>query len=714
MTAASDRATSAPLPDASPQAAALAYAARGWPVFPCDAEKHPLTAHGFKDACTDEAAVRSFWKLHPRACVGIATGGADLVVIDVDVKKDAPGPQGWRALLAELGEQLEDTAIASTPSGGRHIYYRCADDSIPCSASRLASGIDVRARGGYVIAPPSTNLEGIAYEWLPGHGPEQLAVLPAGLAELLTEASTVRKAPRLEQDNVIKQGMRNSTLASLAGSMRRRAMTEAAIEAALLSENQRRCDPPLPDDEVRTIAASIAGYPASASVGAPLHGGSDTDNAERFITMFGERTRYCALEKSWYIYDGSRWARDELLRVEEYMRRALLSVFGEAARAPDDTAARETGRSALRLQSAQARRAALECARSDPRISVRPTEFDRHPWLLNCTNGTLDLRSGELRRHDPADLIRQRAPVEYDARARSAVWERYLDDVTGGDCDLRDYLQRAVGYSLTGDPCERVFFLLLGPTTSGKSTLIEALNATLADYAHPAGIEAFLQRTSVGGARPDIAALVGRRLVTGVEVDRKRRLDEVLIKQLVGGDTISERDLYARAVPFVPQCTLWLAANEAPQMDDTDDALWVRARIVPFSQQIPDARKDKSIKATLRDPELAGAAILAWAVRGCFNWRRKGLGTAPAVQQATRALRLSMDPLEDFMGDCCRLEPGASASNQELRLAYRDWLGGRAPDRIGAKEWGTRLRSRGLKSAKVNGQRGYRGIGLRP
>src|SRR5665647_2473821 len=152
-------------------------------------------------------------------------------------------------------------------------------------------------------------------------------------------------------------------------------------------------------------------------------------------------------------------------------------------------------------------RSALECARSDPRIALHPTDFDRHPWLLNCNNGTLDLRSGELRAHDPGDLIRQLAPVAYDADAVHETWERFLNEATAGDGDLQAYLQRAAGYTLTGDTGERVFFLLLGPTTTGKSTFVEALVATLGDYAHPAGIEAFLRRTTVGGARPEIAAL---------------------------------------------------------------------------------------------------------------------------------------------------------------------------------------------------------------
>jgi putative DNA primase/helicase len=691
--------------------AALEYAARGWPVLPCRTDKRPYTEHGFKDATCDAALISGWWQRWPSASIGIATGAAGLVVIDVDVKNGAPGEQSWQALLSDCGEELSETAIVATPSGGRHLYYRAPKQPIACSASSLASGIDVRAAGGYVIAPPSRGAGGAAYEWLEGSGAERVRELPHALAARLTSI-TKPVAGGSEAGDVLSAGERNNGLTSLAGRLRKSGLSQQAIEASLTVENAQRCQPALPEAEVRGIAASVARYSPGQAPGARPARGSDTDNAERLIAMFGEQLRYCALEKLWYVYDGRRWARDELLRVEEFMRQALLSVFADAARAGSDDEAKSAGRLGARLQSAQARRAALQCARSDPRIAVHPTEFDLHPWLLNCLNGTIDLRSGELRPHAAGDMIRQLAPVEFDAQARHEVWERFLEDVTGGDRDLRGYLQRAAGYSLTGDTGERVFFLLLGPTTTGKSTFIESLAAAAGDYARATGIEAFLRRGAVGGARPDIAALVGRRLVTGVEVDEQRHLDAVLIKQMVGGDTIAERGLYVDAVPFVPQCKLWFAANDAPRMSDTDDALWVRACEIPFRHQVPEERKDPEVKAVLRDPARAGAAILAWAVHGCRAWQDQGLGTALKVRQATQELRRSMDPLADFLDECCCFEPASFTSNSELRAAYREWLAG-GDDNLGDKGWGVRLQARGLQRDKERSARGYRGIRLR-
>ncbi len=243
--------------------AALAYAARGWPVFPCDAEKRPLTAHGFKDAAAGADAVRRLWGGRPDCNVAISAEAAGLVVIDVDVKAGAPGLRSWQALVGELGASLEETATAKTPSGGLHFYYRAGDHAVGSSVGKLAPGVDVRARGGYVVAPPSTDIAGVAYEWLLGRGPECVASLPSALAERLVNQNGAGERRRLVPASVMPQGTRNSCLASLAGSMRCRGMSEAAIVAALLQENSDRCDPPLPDDEVRAIAASVASYPPS-------------------------------------------------------------------------------------------------------------------------------------------------------------------------------------------------------------------------------------------------------------------------------------------------------------------------------------------------------------------------------------------------------------------------------------------------------------------
>jgi len=235
---------------------ALENAARGWPVFPCRPDKSPYTAHGFKDASTDETVIREWWRRFPDARVGIDTGGGGLVVVDVDVKNNAPGHENWAQIADELGAEILETTLTRTQSGGLHYYYRCNGHSIASSAGKLAPGIDIRAQGGYVIA----------YDFL--YGPERLRDLPESLAARLAPNEHQKSAAPV--GDAIAEGSRNATLTSFAGTMRHPGMSEEAIAAALLAENDRRCKPPLPASEVRAIAASVARY---APAGTPTTAG---------------------------------------------------------------------------------------------------------------------------------------------------------------------------------------------------------------------------------------------------------------------------------------------------------------------------------------------------------------------------------------------------------------------------------------------------------
>lgn len=237
-----------------PLSIALECAARGWHVFPCNAGKQPLTKHGFKDATTDPERIRYFWEKKPKAAIGVATGASGLVVVDLDVKNGAPGMDNWHDFVAEHGRELEDTTLVETPSGGMHVYYRANGHKVGSTASKLAPGIDTRAEGGYVIAGGSPG-----YEYVDEHGPEVLATLPAVLSAKLAYAE--KSSPLIPEAALsIPEGRRDATLASLAGTMRRRGMSVEAIAAALAAENQAHCKPPLADVDIERIARSVGRY----------------------------------------------------------------------------------------------------------------------------------------------------------------------------------------------------------------------------------------------------------------------------------------------------------------------------------------------------------------------------------------------------------------------------------------------------------------------
>ena len=701
---------------------ARAYAAAGLPVFPvhtirsdgrcsCGRDdcqrpgKHPRTARGFKEASTDKDQIDAWWQRWPDAGVAIATGEAGLVVIDVDVKSGAMGLANWQALVEELGPELEDTAMVRTPSGGLHAYFRTGGREVATSASTLAPSIDVRARGGYVIAPPSRRLDA-GYVWLPDHGLERLRELPEALADLLAAPpSPGQPAPAAQ---AISSGVRNATLTSLAGSMRRRGMDEDAIFAALQVVNTNRCDPPLPEAEVRSIAASIASYDPAP----PFENLTDTGNAHRLIRISGERIRYCAVEKAWYVHDGRRWRRDEVLLIEDLVKEAHRTIYEEAARCNDHDVRKAIVKWATRSESRASRRATVECARSEPRIAIHPEQFDVHGWLLNCPNGTLDLQTGIIREHDPKDLITRLTGADYDPDARSDLWERFLTEATGGDGQLRAWLQRGAGYSCTGDYRDEVYFVLVGDTSTGKTTFTEALMRALGSYSVSVNQEAFLARSNVGGTRDSIMPLKGKRLAVCSEFDRGRRFDEPLIKQLVGGDTVTGRRIYEHEHSFTSTAKLWLHTNHVPRLSDDDEATWRRIRIVPFRCQ--PAVSDPQVKATLCNADASGAAILAWMVEGCTAWQRDGLGKADAVVRESRAVRLEMDRMGDFFDDVCVFEAGAWMATRDLQTAYARYVQAtnvpREQQVSAGKETAGYLKRRGCVSETRYSVRGWSGI----
>lgn len=708
---------------------ALEYAARGWRVFPLhsvadgrcscglrdcrDAGKHPRTEHGLHDACLDPSRITWWFAKWPDANLGIAAGATSgLVVLDIDPRHD--GDESLAELQRRHGN-LPATAEVLTGGGGRHLYFAHPGDGARLrNRAGLAglAGLDVRGDGGYVVAPPSLHASGQRYAWAQSSDPTRIALapLPSRLTTLISERSPDGRGP--ETTGRIRAGERNGTLASLAGTMRRRGMTEEAITAALLEENRTRCDPPLADDEVRAIAASVGRYaPGRQDKPADEAPATELGNAERLVAQHGDKLRYCPATRIWHEWDGRRWAPDDTAAIERLAKETVRSIYGEAEAAADEARRKKLAAHAVGSERATKIEAMITLARSDKQIVVRPADLDADPYVLNVLNGTVNLQSGEIRPHCRQDLITKLAPVRYEPDARSSRWDQFLFEVTGADADELRFLQKAAGYSLTGSTAEEQIFFVVGPAASGKTTFMEALKGATGDYHAVADFETFLAKRE-GGIRNDIARLVGKRLVVGVEVDRGRRLAEASLKVMVGGDTITARPLYREFFEFRPQFKLWLVANDRPRVSD-DDAMWRRIRVIPFEHPVPKERRDPALKAALRDDPDERTAVLAWAVRGCLLWQQEGLGTAPAIERATAAYRQEMDEVEVFIDERCALEPAATATAGELYAAYVAFARAAGDRAMSRQAFGRRLGARGLEDAKgAHGMRIRRGIRL--
>jgi P4 family phage/plasmid primase-like protien len=437
---------------------------------------------------------------------------------------------------------------------------------------------------------------------------------------------------------------------------------------------------------------------------------SDAGNARRLIERHGEDLRFCHPAKTWYCWDAKRWAEDQsgeaVRRVKDTQRAYYLDVLARLKAAPSKAAKAallEELDWALKWESATLTRACLELARCE--VPVLPADLDRGDYLLNVKNGTLDLRTGELRPHRREDLITKLAPVEYDPGRGCPEWLMFLERVMGGNVGLIDYLQRVVGYALTGDVSEQCLWFFYGKGANGKSTFLGAVKDLLGDYGCQAVSELLMARNSE--AHPtERADLAGRRFVATIETDQGKRMAEALMKQLTGGDTLKARKMRQDFVELRPTWKVFLAANHKPTVRGTDLAAWRRIKLVPWTVTIPDAEKDRHLPAKLR-AEWPG--ILRWAVEGCLEWQRRGLDEPDEVRQATAAYQAEQDTLGAFLAECCFVHREAKVKASELLEAYCRFSGEKD---LKSPTFNARMADKGFESKRVTAGYFYLGVAL--
>jgi putative DNA primase/helicase len=526
------------------------------------------------------------------------------------------------------------------------------------------------------------------------------------LADAPDSARDGRRLNRATPRGRVPEGERNSTLMSIAGALRRKGSEYDEILTVLRATNAARCTPPLGEDELAGITTSVCHYEPASLLLAANH--TDLGNAERFVQHAGDRFRFCTRWGTWMAYGQGRWRRDEDGEAIRSARDLLRALAAEAQTITDDQHKNQVLKHALRSEALPRISAMLSLAQS--LLPIATEELDQRPGWLNCVNGTVDLATGQLRPHSPADYITKQVPVVYNADADCPNWLAFLYRIMGGNERLIGFLQRALGYSLTGETSEQVLFLLYGTGANGKSTFLETLRAVLGDYAVVADFTSFVKRKS-DGARNDLARLVGARFVCGVESDEGRQLDEALVKQLTGGDTITARFLFKEFFDFKPQFQIWLATNHMPGITGTDHGIWRRIRLVPFTVTIPPEQQNRALPRELLE-ELPG--ILAWAVRGCLAWRAAGLGEPPEVREATAAYRDEMDLVGRFLDDECVFGDTVAIPSKDLNELYAKWCENNGEQPSSHKALSQALRVRGCSPTRfAKGKRGWRGVRVR-
>src|SRR5215207_10016857 len=438
---------------------------------------------------------------------------------------------------------------------------------------------------------------------------------------------------------------------------------------------------------------------------------TDLGNAERFVDAHRDRVLWCPARKSFLFWDGKRYAWDERGEVVKLAHLTSRSIFHEAAYTEDEDEQKKIAGFAAVSQNTTRIRAMLTEAK--PYLAVGMEELDRNPWLVNCQNGTLDLRTGKLKDHDPADRITKIVPVEYHPEASCPRFLRFLKETLVDDAVIK-FVKRYSGYTLTGITRERLLAILHGFGKNGKTTLVELLQDVMGDYATNTDTETLLMKRYQGVSN-DVAALKGARFVSAAEVEQGRRLAESKVKQLTGRDTVTARYLFGEPFNFRPEFKLWLSTNNKPVIQGTDDAIWDRIRLIPFTQRFDGGRQDPKLPEKLRC-ELAG--VLAWMVEGCLEWQEHGLGEPKAVRDATDQYRNEMDTLAAFLDEECVIAASCKVLAERLYQTYAMWCDDAGEKPETQKVFGMRLRERGFTSDKIKrgphkDRKGWFGIGLR-
>jgi putative DNA primase/helicase len=430
--------------------------------------------------------------------------------------------------------------------------------------------------------------------------------------------------------------------------------------------------------------------------------GTDLWNARHFVHLHSNKVRYCERRGGWYYFDGKRWTRSEAGEVERLAKGTVRQMYEMAALEPNDARRIKKAQHAERTEAARKLAAMLELAKTEEGIAIAPEAFDAEPWKFNTATGTLDLTTGKLLPHCTEDMLTNLSVAEWRGpNATAPLFEKFLSEAMDGDQEKIDFLQRAAGYTLSGDMREQVFLFLHGPEAAGKGTFIRAIADVMGTYSRPTEIQTFLtaRRDAV---RNDVASLVGSRLVTASEPEDGQVFDEGLIKILTGQDRTTARFLFREAFEFAATFKLWLQGNHRPHIKSTGGAMWRRLLIVPFTKTVPENRRDKTLGDRFRTPE-ERAGILAWMVRGCIEWQRAGLRPPASVRAAVADYRKAEDRLAPFLEECTSASEHGQVPAGQLYTAYKAWAEANGERPMSKRALGIRLEEKGFKPGKISG-----------
>lgn len=657
-------------------------------------DKRPLRAwEEFQKRVVTEAEI-SAWQW-PN--IGIVTGAiSGVIVLDTD------GAEGEETIKQHDALQTPTVKTAK----GRHLYFKHPGGRVS-NFTRKLPGLDLRGDGGYVVAPPSIHPSGVVYEWiiLPddcefADPPQWLLELITAQNELLDHISQIGKLPTSrvsygqaalasELSALLRSpnGQRNDSLNKAAyalgqlvasGDLDKTDVERHLYDAAITLGLDR--DPGCGIDGIwKTIRSGLGAgmkkprqiklLPKAQPGAIPsfllTEDASDEGNARCVFHIYGNMFLYNSA-LGWQTFNGTHWQAEN---AEARLDRCIIEVL-QARRAE----AVKFNREQIIAATKPSARHVTDCKKNFySLVTASVSEFDADPNLLNCVNGVIDLRTGQLLPHIASQRFTYCVPVEYDPATDWTEWENFLYDVSGRSQEVLEYIQMAVGYSLTGYTSEECLFYIHGPTRAGKGTFTETLLALLPK---PLAVETDFNtftRQRDDANNFDLAPLRPARLVIASESNKYQTLNSGKVKALTGGNEVYCAFKHRTHFSYRPQYKVWLVSNHPVNADVDDDAIWYRVRVIEFPTSFA-GYEDKALKARMKLPDNL-KAVLAWAVAGAVKWfcSPVGLTTPEVIQSITYRHRSDLDYVQTWLDECCEVSPARWTANDEIYKSYSDW-----------------------------------------
>jgi putative DNA primase/helicase len=716
---------------------ALALAAQGIPLVPIPSGQKACTLSGWPNSATTDPSTIASWFARGASNYGCVAKRDGFLMLDCDDK----------GLVARIEKETDEKlpATFTVVSAGKrcpHIYFRHTERSRKLGNRKCEGLFDWQAHNKYVVGPGSQLAGGATYEVL---NDAEIADCPDWLCDWIAGRSVPEKPkdanyPAVHPDFDIYNFLDHYDL--VADECGHWYVTDVCPIAGRKHEQSTRTGFYYDENVLgfHCFASSCPGsdmtisgvikhlnqghgngfqirrpYPGVIWNDAPQRSFRHTDggNAERLVALHGENFRFLSDAKQWLHWDGFRWRRAADREVQQAAKATVATMY-EAISAIDNDDERKRFASWCQKSDSRAfRDNMVALARHEQAVAAEDGEFDTDPLLLNLRNGTLDLSTGKLRAHLREDHITKICPASFDPTATCPRWLQFLQETFSDQPDVLPFLQRSLGYTLTGDTGEQCFWLLIGAGRNGKSTLLNAIQHVIGDYAAATSFDTFAAKRNADAAvnpRDGLASLAGSRFVRASESDEEKRFSEALLKAITGGEHVRTAKMYQEDFAYKPTYKIWLSTNHEPTIRGTDDGIWRRVHRVNFRQQVPPEHVDRNL-----DQKLAAEAsgILNWLLAGLTDYQAHGLQVPAAVSDATANYRKMQNPLREFIAERCDTsDPAAETPAVTLLGEFNQWARGRRQPHLSPVAFGRAMASAGFIRRTSCGQTIYAGISI--